>query len=533
MKDVPSRSFSEFGLNPILLTTLETIGFVHPSSIQEESIPIVLDGKDLVAKAKTGSGKTAAFSLPILHLLSEDESKQALILTPTRELAAQVAEEMNRLSKGIQIQAVAIYGGESITQQIKRIKQGVRIIIATPGRLLDLLKSNHMKDFDPSIIVLDEADEMLNMGFIDDIETILSYFPTERQTLLFSATMPKPIENLTKKFLNSPVVCGSTPQASSRQDIEQLFYLTAHNRRNESLVELMQYHAPKKSIVFCKMKSQVDDLAKELSQGGLNAFRLHGDMMQKERQQAIEAFKEAKEGCLVATDIAGRGINILDITHVFNYELPHSVEGYTHRIGRTARAGNSGVAITLLTNKELQWVKKLFKKEVTIDIATYPTEEVLQQKKIDTLVSSMKNQDVSDDAAILLSQLTNEISLEEIALHFLTKICTKPKPVSDQVTKKRDSFTKSRPAFGEKKEFFRKSKPAFGEKKESFSKPKSLFGDKKESFSKPKSLFGEKKDRGDFRSKPNSNFDPKKKKKPFGSKSTAARKSSYAKYNHN
>lgn len=420
--------FDLFQLTPELVERVSALGFTQPTQVQEETIPLILEGHDVVALAKTGSGKTAAFALPMLHKLIENRDKSALILTPTRELATQVATEIERLHRGIPI--AIIVGGTPISTQIRQIEQGARIIVATPGRLLDLIQSHHLSRFSPSIVVLDEADEMLAMGFIDDVESILSHMGTKRQTLLFSATMAKPIEVLIRKMLSHPKYCGKEQDCSSKH-IDQLFYLTPHKARTATLSQLLLYHKPKKSIVFCKMKNQVDELAATLATLGIRTFRLHGDMIQKERQLAIEQFRKAEEGALIATDIAGRGINILDVTHVFNCELPHSVDSYTHRIGRTGRAGNSGTAITLLSNQEFQWAKRNLKKGETVELSLLPSIDEFQQKQKEHLLNSVKEGQIDAAAQELLQDLTKEFSLEEIALHFLSKVT---RPMADILT---------------------------------------------------------------------------------------------------
>jgi ATP-dependent RNA helicase DeaD len=417
-------SFDQFGLHPLILKTLQKIGFTAPTPIQEHVIPFIIEGRDVIARAKTGSGKTAAFCLPALHLLSEDENKKIIIVTPTRELALQVAEEFSNYGKGQGIQAVAVYGGEPVFTQLKRIKKDTRAIVGTPGRLLDLFRSKNLKGFAPSIIVLDEADEMLNMGFMEDVQAIFTFLPKERQTLLFSATMPAPIREMAQQFLTDPIVANQISKETPHEDIEQVFHLVHYKNRSESLTQLIKFYNPSKSLIFCNTKKQVDELSQELLNLGLSVLRLHGDMAQKERLTVIESFRKSKEACLIATDVAGRGINVADISHVFNFELPFSLESYTHRIGRTGRAGKKGMAITLITQKETNLIRKVLRKDPKkMTLLPIPSMQDIRQRVKTQFIDSLKNEVIQNNAKSLLSSLEKEMSLEDICLKFISRYC--------------------------------------------------------------------------------------------------------------
>ena len=357
----PTIMFDDLGLKQEILQSIKYAGFTVPSPIQAEAIPIVLQGRDMVGQAHTGTGKTAAFSLPALNNMKMDGTVEMLVITPTRELATQVSDEIFKYGRNINAKTVTVYGGSSYTRQLDLINRGASVVVATPGRLLDILKRNMIKDFAPSIVVLDEADEMLDMGFLDDINEIFSYLPTNRQTLLFSATMPQPIKTLASRILNNPAFVSITKGETTNSDIEQLYYVIDEHERDDAIIRLMDSEITKKSIVFCRTKSEVDRLSNVLSNAGYLANGLHGDMEQRQRETVIKGFKSNSVKVLVATDVAARGIHVDNISHVFNYHIPFDPESYVHRIGRTGRAGTKGKAITLLTPlefKELQRIKQ-------------------------------------------------------------------------------------------------------------------------------------------------------------------------------
>ncbi|RDU69496.1 ATP-dependent helicase [Helicobacter cholecystus] len=354
-----NTKFEEMGLRENVLKGIRDMGFVTPSPVQSQSIPIALKGHDLVAQAQTGTGKTAAFSIPILNQIEKNGEIEALVITPTRELAMQISDEVFKLGKFVRVKTVCVYGGQSIRRQCELLENNPQVLVATPGRLLDHLKNNRIPNFSPKIVVLDESDEMLDMGFLDDVEEIFSYLPSNRQTLLFSATMPEQIQKLTHKILDKPKYVKITPANIANTDITQKCYVINEGHRDEAIVRLMDVFTPKKSIIFTSTKKEVDALAQRLIEAKYRAGALHGDMDQRARIDAIKAFKADKINILVATDVAARGLDISDVSHVFNYHIPLNPESYVHRIGRTGRAGKKGMAITLITPLEFKELKRI------------------------------------------------------------------------------------------------------------------------------------------------------------------------------
>lgn len=445
-------SFKDLNLSKHLQKTIEEAGYKSPTPIQSEVIPHILDGVDVIAKAQTGSGKTAAFSLPAIDLLERHPEKTILVITPTRELALQVCTEMKKYSKHLNISPCPIYGGESIRNQIQRIKQDSRIIVGTPGRLLDLFRSNYLVTFCPQTIVLDEADEMLNMGFLEDIQEIFSFLLEERQTLLFSATLPKEIKRIAEKFLKNPVTCDHSVSNTPHEDIEQIHYLIPDRTREVSLLQLIQYHCPKKAIVFCNTKKQVEELSESLRSAKLPVLTLHGDMTQQDRQRSIASFRNSAKKILIATDVAGRGINVTDVTHVYNLELPYSAECYTHRIGRTGRMGSKGVAVTLITQKQKPLLKKFLKTKVSnIQLTKLPTPDEVKERMQHNFFKNLKDEFVHQDAEPILEMLKEDQPLEEITLKLisltwkdqakpLSKFVSSPDEKASSSSKKKKKF---------------------------------------------------------------------------------------------
>jgi ATP-dependent RNA helicase DeaD len=406
-------TFNDFNLKKELLTRLKEIGFEKPSLIQEKAIPIILEGKDIVAQAQTGTGKTLAFSLPILNVIKP--SQKALVITPTRELAIQVSEEIYRYGKNLKIHTATVYGGSSYNRQIKQIKNS-QFIIATPGRLLDLLKSGKI-DIAPEFVVLDEADEMLDMGFLDDIKEIFKFVPSQRQTLLFSATMPSPIKELAKKILKNPEFVTVTKKQVTNENIKEYFYVIDESERKDALMRLIDYKNPQKAIVFCRTKKDVDDVAEFLRGAGIEAKGLHGDMDQRKREEVIRAFKNDRLDILVATDVAARGLDVNNVTHVFNYHLPLDVDSYVHRIGRTGRAGKEGIAISLVTPHEFRALNKI-QKIAKLTLKEIPTSEDIKDEKIKKIIEKLKSVEVDEKAIELIEELQNEFDLFTIATKF-------------------------------------------------------------------------------------------------------------------
>lgn len=348
-----NTKFSDLGISKEILQAVEEMGYTQPSPIQEQAIPYVLEGHDVIGQAQTGTGKTAAFAIPIIDLVDPDFNKpQAIILCPTRELAVQVEGEFQKLAKyHRRITSVAIYGGESIDKQIRTLKKGVQIVVGTPGRVQDHINRGTLKLEEAGIIVLDEADEMLDMGFRDDIEAILQEMPEERQTVFFSATMAKPIMDLTRKYQNDPHIIKVAKKELTVDRIEQIFYEVKPSLKMELMVRLMTVNNYNLSVVFCNTKRMTDEVTESLGSRGIVAEALHGDLSQAQRDKVMGKFRKGICNVLVATDVAARGIDVDNVEAVFNFDLPLDEEYYVHRIGRTGRAGKSGVAVNFVTGR--------------------------------------------------------------------------------------------------------------------------------------------------------------------------------------
>ena len=342
--------FAAFGLRRELLRALADMGYEEPSPVQAQAIPLLLEGRDLIAQALTGTGKTAAFGIPIVQRAEPRRAvPRALVLAPTRELAIQVAGELTRLGRYGELCVLPIYGGQPYERQLRALRQGVQVVVATPGRLLDHLRRGTLVLDAIDFLVLDEADEMLKLGFLEDVEAILRAVPAERQTALFSATIPPPIARLAARYLRDPVRLSlSEPRALTVPAIEQYYFQVPHGHKVEALVRLLDVKAPTLALVFCNTKRMVDELAEELRARGYRAEALHGDLNQAQREKVLRAVREGKVEVLVATDVAARGLDIEQISHVANFDLPQDPEVYVHRIGRTGRAGRAGEALTLL-----------------------------------------------------------------------------------------------------------------------------------------------------------------------------------------
>ena len=408
-------TFDDLKLKKEVLQAVKYAGFTTPSPIQADAIPFVLAGRDMVAQAHTGTGKTAAFGLPAISMMKLNAGVQMLVITPTRELATQVSDELFKYGRNLGLRTVTVYGGSSYKRQLDLIERGANIVVATPGRLLDILKKNMLDNFAPGMVVLDEADEMLDMGFLDDINEIFSYLPTNRQTLLFSATMPQPIKTLASRILNNPEFISITKGETTNSDIEQLYYVIEESERDDAIIRLMDTDLTGKAVVFCRTKSEVDRLSNVLSNAGYLANGLHGDMEQRQRETVIKGFKENSVKVLVATDVAARGIHVNNISHVFNYHIPFDPESYVHRIGRTGRAGTKGKAITLLTPlefKELQRIKQ--KVGTSMGHAFIPSKNDLRASTVDTLVKKVEEHKIYDEAHKVLDQLKQDIDEEQI-----------------------------------------------------------------------------------------------------------------------
>jgi ATP-dependent RNA helicase DeaD len=347
--------FLSFNLHPELVKAVIERGYETPTPIQTHVIPVMLAGKDVIGQAQTGTGKTAAFSLPILHNLRPDwEDVQALVVTPTRELAKQVANAVYEYGRFRNISVLPVYGGSPYGRQIRRLKDGVDVVVGTPGRLLDLIKRQALVLSSTHIVVLDEADEMLSMGFIDDIETLFEHIPETRQTALFSATMPLTINRLADRFLNNPQTITIKHKELTVAGVDQRYYAVNEFDKLAAVTRLFEMEDIRSALIFTKTRVGSDELAGQLSRRGYSAEALNGDLSQDARERTLRRFRENQVKVLVATDVAARGLDIEDISHVINYDVPYDVESYVHRIGRTGRAGKGGIAISLITPNE-QW----------------------------------------------------------------------------------------------------------------------------------------------------------------------------------
>ncbi len=356
-----AKLFTELGLSPEVLKAIDKLGFEQAAPIQAEAIPILMSGKDVVGQSMTGSGKTAAFGIPAVEKVDATQrATQVLILCPTRELAVQVSEEIHKLAffkRGIH--ALPIYGGQSYERQFMGLKQGAQIVIGTPGRVMDHMRRGTLRLDSLKMVILDEADVMLNMGFRDDIEFILQAVPKTRQTVFFSATMPKPIQDLIGKYAREPVNVRIQQAAMTVPTVEQFYYEIDRRYKIEALTRLIDIHDLKLGIIFCNTKRMVDELADHLNAQGYSADRLHGDMTQMMRDRVMNKFRKSGLEFLVATDVAARGIDVQGISHVINYDLPTQAEDYVHRIGRTGRAGRNGVAISFANVRDHHMVRSI------------------------------------------------------------------------------------------------------------------------------------------------------------------------------
>ena len=353
--------FDELNIDERILRAIEDMGFEETSPIQTQAIPAVCEGIDVVGKAQTGTGKTAAYTIPMLMKIDPQIKKpQAIVLCPTRELAVQVAEEIRKLAKYMSdIKVLPVYGGQEIVRQIKSLKTGVQIIVGTPGRVMDHMRRKTVKFDNINMVILDEADEMLDMGFREDMETILTETPEDRQTVMFSATMPKAIMDIARNFQKDARIIKVVRKELTVSNIEQFYYEVRPKNKTEVLCRLIDIYNPRLSVVFCNTKRQVDELISELKGRGYFADGIHGDMKQQQRDRVMDDFRSGKVDILIATDVAARGIDVDDVDMVFNYDIPQDEEYYVHRIGRTGRAGRSGMALSFISGKEVYKLKDI------------------------------------------------------------------------------------------------------------------------------------------------------------------------------
>ncbi len=391
--------FNELGLSAETLRAVDEIGFTEATEIQSKTIPLILEGKDIIGRSQTGTGKTAAFGLPAIDLVEKDnKSVQILILCPTRELAVQACGELDKFSKYLShVAPIAIYGGADIERQITQLRRGANVVVGTPGRVMDHIRRKTLKLENLKMIILDEADEMLNMGFREDIEEILQFIPSEHQTVLFSATMPPQILAITKQYQTDPIIVGTYEKSKTVESVTQFFYEVPMGRKTDALQMLLLAYEPQLSMIFCNTKHMVDELTECLISKGYKAAGLHGDMKQQTRTQVLNSFKAGRMNILIATDVAARGIDVDNIDAVFNYDIPQDNEYYIHRIGRTGRAGKTGVAYNLVSGRrqisELNNIARFTKAEITR--STLPTREYIITKKTSHILEKLEKNIVS------------------------------------------------------------------------------------------------------------------------------------------
>ncbi|MDC9594002.1 DEAD/DEAH family ATP-dependent RNA helicase [Xenorhabdus sp. IM139775] len=443
-------SFADLGLSAPILSALEDMGYEKPSPIQQQCIPHLLNGRDVLGMAQTGSGKTAAFSLPLLHNIdAELKAPQILVLAPTRELAVQVAEACSDFSKHMRnVNVVALYGGQRYDVQLRALRQGPQVVVGTPGRLLDHLKRGTLDLSNLKGLVLDEADEMLRMGFIEDVENIMSQIPAEHQTALFSATMPEAIRRITRRFMNDPQEVRIQSSVTNRPDISQSYWSVYGMRKNEALVRFLEAEDFDAAIIFVRTKNATLEVAETLERNGYNSAALNGDMNQALREQTLERLKDGRLDILIATDVAARGLDVDRISLVVNYDIPMDAESYVHRIGRTGRAGRAGRALLFVENRERRLLRNVERTmKLTIPEVELPNAELLGQRRLEKFAANVQQQLESSDLEqyrSLLSKLgtSDDLDMDTLAAALL-KMAQGERPLilpADPVRRPRREF---------------------------------------------------------------------------------------------
>jgi ATP-dependent RNA helicase DeaD len=422
---IPSP-FASLGLDAPLIAALTTLGYEEPTPIQREAIPPLLEGRDVLGQAATGTGKTAAFALPLLQRIgastSANPSVRALVLVPTRELAMQVAEAIHRYGKGLGTHVLPVYGGQSIQQQLRALRRGVDVIVATPGRALDHIRRGSLTLSQVQVVVLDEADEMLDMGFADDLEEILDALPTERQTALFSATIPPRIAQIAERHLDKPVrvrIARESVPAGTAPRVRQVAYVVPRQYKVAALGRVLDMESPTSAIVFCRTRTEVDELAETLIGRGYRAEPLHGGLSQEQRDRVMQRFRDGTTELLIATDVAARGLDIGHLSHVVNYDVPSAPDAYVHRIGRTGRAGREGVAITLSEPREhrlIRNIEQLTKQRILVE--PLPTLVDLRTRRLELTRAALREALVQGDLdrfRVVVEALSEEFDVVDIA----------------------------------------------------------------------------------------------------------------------
>ncbi|MFB1051755.1 DEAD/DEAH box helicase [Paraliobacillus sp. JSM ZJ581] len=471
-----TTTFQSLGISKPIMKALEKMGFEEATPIQEQTIPLGLEGKDVIGQAQTGTGKTAAFGIPMIEKIDKDQKKiQGLVVAPTRELAIQVSEEIHRLGKFKGVRTLPVYGGQHMERQIRALKDGPHIVVATPGRLLDHIRRKTINISHVHTAVLDEADEMLNMGFIDDIRDILKAIPEQRQTLLFSATMPKEIREIATTLMKKPEEVKVKAKEMTVSNINQFFVEINEKQKFDTLTNLLDIHAPELAIIFGRTKKRVDEVTEGLHARGFRAEGIHGDLTQGKRMSVLNKFKNGRIEILVATDVAARGLDISGVTHVYNFDVPQDPESYVHRIGRTGRAGKGGEAISFITPREmphLHLIEKTTKSKMTrmqapsFDEARRGQQQITVEK-LDRTIEKANLQDYRETAAELLNQ-HDSVTVVAAALKMMTKerrqtpvTLSSVQPVS--VKKAKNDKSKRKNYRGDnKRNFYRKGKQAGG-----------------------------------------------------------------------
>ncbi|WP_042162852.1 DEAD/DEAH box helicase [Paenibacillus gorillae] len=415
------KTFAEFGLEPKVLQAITELGFEESTPIQDKSIPIAMTGSDMIGQAQTGTGKTAAFGIPLINKIPTSEERiVALIMTPTRELAIQVAEEIGKLTRYKGLRSLPIYGGQEIGRQIRALKKKPQIIIGTPGRLLDHINRKTIRLEDVRTVVLDEADEMLDMGFMEDIQSILKLVPDDRQTMLFSATMPPNIQKLAQQFLKNPEHVSVIPKQVTAPLIDQ-GYIEVHERQKfEALSRLLDMESPELAIIFGRTKRRVDELSEGLQKRGYSADGLHGDLSQNQRDNVMRKFRDGSIDVLVATDVAARGLDVSGVTHVINFDLPQDPESYVHRIGRTGRAGKEGTAWSFVTPREtdhLHFIEKVTRQRISRKPLPSLAEAIEGKQRVtaERILETVNNEESSEYKAIAIQLLDQYDSVHLLA----------------------------------------------------------------------------------------------------------------------
>jgi ATP-dependent RNA helicase DeaD len=414
------QGFAELGIIPDLLYVVHELGYEEPTPVQRRVIPLLLRGADLMAQAQTGSGKTAAFAIPAVQLVDADSrAVQALVMAPTRELAVQVAEATNRFGRKHGIGVVAVYGGQPIDRQLRALRSGVQIVVGTPGRLLDHLRRGSLSLAAVRLVVLDEADEMLDMGFIEDIEEILRQTPAARQTALFSATIPPHIRRLAEQYMRNPETIAVTPEIMTVPQIDLRYVEVSPRNKLDALSRILDVEATTASIVFCRTRREVDELGEALVSRGYGAEAIHGDLSQTQRDRVMARFRSTQADVLVATDVAARGLDLENVSHVFNYDIPESPDSFVHRTGRTGRAGRTGTAITLVTPREqrqLRFIERVIGRKISP--MRLPTVSDVAARRIELLregVRATLERGGLEQYLVAVEDLAEEFDMAEVA----------------------------------------------------------------------------------------------------------------------